>query len=371
VTKPAPSRVRRASHDGGVHPPTVPHGGVHPPTYAAGVRLRFADLPGAVSSWVARVLGGEIVAAVDKQGGFSPGVAAVVTTSDGTSGFVKAVGTSINADSVMFHRAEAAVMATLPDAPTVLRPVASASLDVDGADWEVMIFPVIDGDPPRHPWTAHELDRVLDALADLSARFTPSPWPPDETRAQKLRAFFRGWTRIRRDERDPWSEHPWIAGRLDDLVALEPVLHDRLRGDTLSHCDLRADNVLVSPTRVWFVDWAHAGNAARWLDPVLLLCDVIASAADRVDGGEVDVPRLLVAHRAFAGVDPWNVWATIATLAATLHWFSRQPPPPALPTIRAYQELTAEALLRAVARYQPDGVSSPCDDGPSAPACSP
>ena len=165
------------------------------------------------------------------------------------------------------------------------------------------------------------------------------------------------WLDAKGDDSLPWASRRWVAGRLDELVAIEPILHEQLRGDTLSHCDLRADNVLLAADRVWFVDWAHAGNAARWLDPVLLLGDAVASGADVADGGDIDVRSLLTSHRAFAGVDQWVVWATTATLAATLHWFSRQPPPPGLPTIRRFQDVTAEALLRFVVRCRPDGLS--------------
>jgi len=332
-------------------------GGVNPPTFAAGVRLPFAQLPDAVIAWVAATLGGAITDVVDKQGGFSPGVAAVVTTAAGARGFVKAVGTSINAESVKFHRAENAVMVRMPVHDSILRPVASESIQVDADEWEITILPVIDGATPSHPWSEADVLRVLDTVVDIGARFTPSPWPDDPAQTTKLVAFFRGWTRIDREPDDPWRFHPWISRHFADLVALEPLLADRLPGNTLSHTDLRADNVMLTNDRVWLVDWAHARNAARWADPVLLMCDVIASGADRDDGGEIDVPKLFASHRAFAGTDPLLVGAVIATLAATLHWFSRQPPPAGLPTIRAFQDVQAESMLRYVVRNRPDGPS--------------
>jgi len=335
------------------------HGTVHPPTFAAGVRLPFAKLPVAVRDWIAHALGGEITDAVDKVGGFSPGSAAVVTTNRGARGFVKAVGSSINTESVRFHRAENAVMARLPRVDSILRAVASESLQVDGDDWEVMILPVIDGETPAHPWSGSDATRVLDALVDLGNQFTPSPWPRDPARDDRLIAFFRGWSRIAGDQALPWAEHPWITPRLVELAGLEPVLHERLRGETLSHCDLRADNVLLTADAVWFVDWAHARNAARWVDPVLLLADIVASGADLGVGGEIDVDGLLATHKALAGVDDWTVSMTFATLAATLHWFSRQPPPPGLPTIRRFQHVQAEALLAHVVHRYPGGLPSP------------
>lgn len=331
-------------------------GGVYPVTFAAGVRLPFARLPPAVAEWIAATLGGSITDIVDKQGGFSPGVAAVVTTSAGSHGFVKTVGTSINADSVQFHRAENAVMARMPRHDAVLRPVASESIQIEADEWEVTISPVIDGVTPPHPWIESDLVRVLDAVVDFGDQFTPSPWPDDPERTKKLVAFFRGWTRIDAEGDDPWRTLPWISDHFADLVALEPMLASRLPGDTLSHTDLRADNVMLTNDRVWLIDWAHARNAARWVDPVLLTCDVIASGADHDDGGEIDVPKLFATHQAFEGTDATLVGAVVGTLAATLHWFSRQPSPPGLPTIRAFQDAQADSMLRYVVRQFPDGL---------------
>lgn len=332
------------------------HSPAGPATFAAGVRLPFADVPAEVRAWVERVLGGTITRVDDKTGGFSPGVAAVVDTDRGARGFVKAVGTSINAEAVRFHRAEIAVMFRLPPDESVVRPVASDSLQVDGEDWEVMILPVIDGVAPVHPWTPADASRVFDALDAFGRRHTPSRWGANPARVEKLAAFFRGWSRLSGDEHDRWQTEPWVKGRLADLITLEAAIAERLAGDTLTHTDLRADNVLLTPDRVWFVDWAHAGNAARWVDPVLLLCDVVASGADRADGGEIDIAAFAAGHPAFDGVEPALIAGVMAALAATLHWLSQQPPPPGLPTLRGFQHAQSEALLRYVARTCPDGI---------------
>ena len=315
--------------------------------------MPFVDLPSAVTEWIAGCLGGPIGAVADQHGGFSPGIAAVVTTSAGSRGFVKAVSSSVNAESLRFHRAENAVMARLPKLPCVVSPIATASLDVDGAEWEVAVFPVIDGSTPGHPWTLDDTVRVLDAAVDLGALLTPSPWPDDPVRTERLLAFFRGWRGVAGDDEDGWRRRPWVADRLDELLTIEADVIQRLPGDTLSHCDLRADNVMVAGDQVWFVDWAHAGNAARWLDPLLVLCDVVVSGADVADGGDVDVAALLADHAAFRDVDEGIAVGVMASLAATLHSLSRLPDPPGLPTIRRFQDLTAETLLRFVMRRRP------------------
>lgn len=57
-----------------------------PSTYAAGVRLPFRQLPREVVGWIEHHLGAPVVDHEDRQGGFSPGVAAVVTAADGRRG---------------------------------------------------------------------------------------------------------------------------------------------------------------------------------------------------------------------------------------------------------------------------------------------
>lgn len=324
-----------------------------PDTYGAGVRLPSRDLPRAVVGWLEAELGGRIVHHDDKHGGFSPGVAAVVTTDTGASGFVKAVGTSLNPLSIDFMRAEAALAARLPDHPGLLRPIATADLVADGEDWCVVLFPVIDGRPPRHPWTPDEAVRVLDAVDVLATGLTPSPWPDDPTRDAKYDDFFRGWTRVARHPEDPWHADPWIAANLDRLVDLEAVGRDALPGNTLSQRDMRADNLLLTDDTVWVVDWAHAGNTARWFDAVILLADIVASRADIGDGGSIDVTGLMRGHPSLAVAEEPVQWGIIAGLAATLHRFAQATAPPGLPTIRGWQSQTADDIVRFVARAMP------------------
>ena len=80
-----------------------------------GARLDWADLPRRVRSEVERWLGSEIVSAVTQPTGFSPGVAARLTTDDGRRVFAKAVGPEPNADAPAFHRREIGIAASLPD----------------------------------------------------------------------------------------------------------------------------------------------------------------------------------------------------------------------------------------------------------------
>lgn len=317
---------------------------VQPASYAAGVRRRFEDLPPPVVDWVAVQLGGPVARVRPRVGGFSPGVAAVVTGTSGQALFVKAVGAAVNADALAFYRAELLTAARLPEVAGIVRPSAGVELLVEDEAYVVMAFPALDGAPPRHPWQAGDLERVLDALYALSVQLSPSPWPASES-DQKVPDFFRSWERIVADGDDPWSQDPWVGARAPALVAAEEQLRAELVGETLSHTDLRADNVLLTSERVWFVDWAHAHNAAPWVDAALLLADVIASHADREQGGTVDLAAVIKSHPALRGVGHEVVWRLVVGLAGALHGLSSLPSPPGLPTIRGWQASTADTLL--------------------------
>lgn len=323
-----------------------------PATYARGVRRPYRLLPSSVRRWVETQLGEEVSAVRDAVGGFSPGTAATVTGSTGRELFVKAVDGALNAESLRLYQVEREVTARLPRAAGICLPSGAVDLEVDGQTYAVLVFPAVDGTTPPHPWDPATSLRVLDALADLRDALTPSPWPPSADDARLVR-FFERWSHIAECPDDPWRDDPWISPRLDRILAAEEVLRAEIPGTTLSHTDLRADNVVVTAERVWFVDWAHARNAAPWLDAALLISDVIASGSDRGDGGDLDVAALVRSHRAFADTDWQVVWRCLLGLAGALHHQSRQPAVPGLPTIRDWQGLTAQAVLRWCVREAP------------------
>ena len=331
---------------------------MQPPTYAAGVRRLFEDLPAAVTQWVAGQLGGPVEEVRNVHGGFSPGVAAVVRSATGRALFVKAVGSHVNAGSVTFYRREGEQSARLPDLDGIVRPVAWTEMDVADEAYVVLAFPALEGAPPPHPWRPDHLEAALDALQALSEKLTPFPGG-DLAVPPRLPQFFGSWERIVADTDDPWHDVAWVRDRRSALVAAEAQLRDELAGDTLSHTDLRADNLVISAGRVWFVDWAHAENAARWADGALLMADVIASRADLADGGEVDVTATLHGHRYFSGVSSEAVWRLMVGLAGALHEFSREPSPPGLPTIRGWQHSTSVTLLGWCQREAPVDWSRP------------
>jgi hypothetical protein len=287
-----------------------------------GVRIGWRDLPAHVRDAVAEILGAPVTEAVSQPGGFSPGTADRVRTATGDRAFVKAVSSDLNARSAEMARREAEVCAALPASTRAPRLLGT----VDDGHWVVLVFDDIDGRHPRTPWVGAELDAAVTAVRDLSRSLTPSPFPGGRTAAETLATDFGGWSRIAADP--PADLAPWLLPRLGELTARAARGLASLTGDTLVHLDIRPDNMLITPGGdVWFVDWPHGCNGPDWLDLTLLALNV------EVHGGDGDA--LLPEE----GVD-----AVVGFVGYFLDQ-SRQPPPPGLPTVRAFQRAQGDALL--------------------------
>ena len=74
----------------------------------------------------------------------------------------------------------------------------------------------------------------------------------------------RGWRQLL-DERPSRLDclDEWSRRHIETLAAIEDTVGSALKGDTLLHTDLRADNILLTPERTWFVDWPHACAGLR------------------------------------------------------------------------------------------------------------
>lgn len=289
---------------------------------AIGVRISWPDLPAHVHAAVAEILGAPVVSATSQSGGFSPGTADRVLTAAGDRAFVKAVSPDQNAISARMARREAEVSAALP----VSAPAPRLLGTFDDGHWVVLVLEDIDGRHPRTPWVEDELDAAVRALHDLARCLTPSPFPGGRTAADHLADDFGGWSRIAADP--PADLEPWLLPRLDDLVATAARGLASMTGDTLVHLDVRPDNMLITPAGdVVFVDWPHGCNGPGWLDRTLLALNV------EVHGGDGD-----------ALLPPEGVDVVIGLTGYFLDQ-SRRPPPPGLPTVRAFQRAQGDALL--------------------------
>jgi Ser/Thr protein kinase RdoA (MazF antagonist) len=289
---------------------------------ATGVRIGWRELPAHLRAAVEDMLGGPVVSAESQRGGFSPGTADRVVTSSGERAFVKAVSPAQNPRSAEMARREAHVTAALPaEAPT---PALLGTFD-DG-DWIVLVLQDVDGRHPRTPWVQDELAAAVRGLRDLADALTPSPLADAPAAAEQFAHDFGGWRRIAADP--PADLDPWAAAHLDDLVTTADRALASLTGDTLAHCDIRADNMLLRPDgSVVFVDWPWGCAGPAWLDTALLALNVI------VHGGDGD-PLL-----------PDQGAGVIAGFAGYFLDVARLPPPPGLPTVRAFQRWQGDALL--------------------------
>lgn len=276
---------------------------------SGGNRVPWADLPPAVHDAVAGLLGSPVVQAVSQPGGFSPGSADRVLLADGRRAFVKTVDPAVNPFSGTMHRREARIARALPAG----LPAAAFLGSFDEHGWTGLAFAEVPGRTPHLPWTADDLDAVLAALDRLARAGTPTPVPGLPTAQESL------------------------AGELPaEALAL-------VGGDTLAHLDVRADNLLVTGDGAVLVDWPHAGAGAPWLDTLLLLAEV-----DRFGGHDVDglLRRLPVTR----DVDPVVLTTVLAGFATFFLDRAAQPAPPGLPTLRTFQRVQGEALVRWVGR---------------------
>jgi aminoglycoside phosphotransferase len=290
---------------------------------AQGARIPWETVPKGVRGAVESGLGARVVESVTQPGGFSPGVAARLLLEDGRRAFVKAVGSEPNSDSPGFHRREAQVAAALPPET----PAPKFLFCHDDGDWVALVFEDVDGHEPELPWRGDELERVLEALADLAAALTPAPIeaPPLSDRYGEL---FRGWRSLLEEE--PVGLDSWTADRLETLAELESRWENASVGETMLHADIRADNVLLTEDRVVFVDWPHVCLGAAWVDLLAFLPSVAMQAGPKPW-------ELFDDHPVARDADPERVNAVLAALAGFFVHRSTMPPPPGLPTLREFQ----------------------------------
>lgn len=304
--------------------------GAQPPT-DGGVRQEWTSIPPYLRARVEAWLGSPIVQAVSQPKGFSPGVASRLLTADNRRVFIKAASPYPNRGVPDIHRSEARIVQVLPASLPVPRLL--WSYDEGGEGWFMMLFEDISGQHPAQPWRRRELERVLAGMVDLSFLLTPSPLTAAglPTASDEVRARINSWKRLR-DEKPSQLERVdgWSRRYLDRLIELDELAAEAVKGDTLLHFDIRADNILLTPEKVWFIDWPQACTGAAWLDVIYFAPSV------KMQGGPPP-DEVVSAHPALQNADPTLVTAAVASLAGFLTHRSLQPPPPGLPTLRPFQ----------------------------------
>jgi Ser/Thr protein kinase RdoA (MazF antagonist) len=285
-----------------------------------------------------RWLDARIVSAETQPGGFSPGIAARVTTDDGRRVFLKAVGPRPNPDSPRFHRNELRVVSSMPHDVAVPRLL--WSLDEGEGGWVVLVLEDVEGRQPSLPWRADELERVIEEVAALAEALTPSPVAADPA-GKMLATSINSWHLLRDDPREGLDD--WSARNLDRLVTLEEQVAEAVAGETLVHLDIRADNLLLTDDRVYVVDWPHAHVGARWLDAITFAPSVA------MQGGS-EPEELLARWPGVGEADPAAVTAAVASVAGFFTQRALLPAPPGLPTLRSFQAAQGDVARAWLAR---------------------
>jgi aminoglycoside phosphotransferase (APT) family kinase protein len=299
---------------------------------SGGSRLGWREISEDLRVALEGEFGGRVVATDGRSGGFSPGLASVLTFDSGRRIFVKAVNASRNTFSVDMIRAESRVLASLP----AHVPAPRLRWTYDDGEWVALATDAVDGYNPGQPWTAGDLDRFLSAATTLAESLTPAPIDAPGIWAD---AEFSSWSCLA-DDPESARLAPWIRARIATLAALDARWPAATLGDSLMHGDFRADNLVLTPDGGFVVvDWPSVMTGPSWLD---LLCALPSVAMH--GGGE---PGEVWARHPFARTtDPDAVNTVLAGFAGMALGRSLQPVPPLLPTIREFQRKQGEVALR-------------------------
>jgi len=199
------------------------------------------------------------------------------------------------------------------------------------------------GRPPSLPWQQGELSRVLTALDELAEALAPSPI--DAPPVSRLLGG-HAWSALAADpsrlERLPGLD-PWVAENLEGLARLESALEEAASGTTLLHADLRADNILLTPEKVVFVDWPHASIGAAWVDLLFMLPRIA------MQGGP-DPDEVFGVRSVARDSDPEAVLAVLAAFAGYMVHGATRSAPPGLPNLPAFQRAQGHVAVRWLRR---------------------
>jgi hypothetical protein len=321
---------------------------VEPPP-AEGVRQQWSAVPRHIQHAFEAWADSPVVEAVSQSTGFSPGVATHLRLADGRALFVKAVSSAANPDAPRMHRREARIVGVMPEHLPVprLRWFYDGDDGEDDSGWVVLAFDVAHGRHPEQPWRLDQLELVLDGLAELAERLTPSPLPRGTARlaGHTLARHVCGWQQLTVSDGPDVVEllDDWSRRNLEALAELESRAPQAVSGNTLLHFDMRADNLLIGDGQVWFFDWPHACEGAAWFDVVGFIPSVV------MQGGPPP-EEVFARYRLRGAADADAVNCALASLAGYFTRHALLPPPPGLPTLRAFQAAQGTIARRWLAQ---------------------
>ncbi|WTW94714.1 phosphotransferase [Streptomycetaceae bacterium NBC_01309] len=332
------------------------------------MRVDYWSLPADLHAALTLRLGAAPTSAATQPGGFSGGLAARLTLSDGRAVFVKGcperhpIIAQYEVEGWFGRKArEWWARGTDVTAPggTSPEPFPAPALwgELDAAGWYVLVFEDVAGH-----------DAVLSDPVDLgaclalferlgAASYPEAARPRVPPVAVSLGHLAAGWRQIA--EEPPAYLDPWARANLGELVELEAGWAAASHGDVPVHTDLHPGNVLVKATSeaasapfaglggnggvaAVAVDWTRPSAGAAWVDPLLFCLR---------DPAVPDLPPWFTERYAL----PTPVLRAFLAGAAG-HWTdaARLPAPSYAPGLRAYEAARAAKSLAWLRRVGED-----------------
>ena len=273
------------------------------------------DLEHSLVRRVEALLGDQLIAAQPARGGYSSAQRWIVKARGGRTAFAKVGATPVSAMDLM---REAAVYErlTLPCMPEVYgwdatEPPVLLLCDLSKHAW-----------PP--PWTAERLDRVLQVIDSVHSASAQLPQyaevqDPDEDWWGRVVAAPEPFLRLNVARSD------WLHRNVGSLAASARTVS--CAGSSVTHYDLRGDNLCFSSAHTYLVDWSHACLGNPRLDLALFLPSLA------VDGGPL--PEIILPTDS----------AAASWVAGFFAWHASKPHIPTAPGVRTMQRRLLEAAL--------------------------
>jgi len=252
------------------------------PYHSTANRPEWDELPEVVVAAIELRLGSPVRWWTVCGGGFTRGFAAVLRLRDGRDVFVKAAEDRHTPIAWESYRQEAKVLAWLP--PGVPAPRLLWTLDerLAGDHWSVLGIEAVEGTLPNLPWTDDDLARVVAVVEEAAARLADPPPGLELAGLGPQLAVDEGavelWPGVAAGSVE--VEDAWARTHALDLGRLAARAPEAIAGDAAVHGDLRADNLLLGPTRSWICDWNRVFRAAAWTDLARVLVQAGQSGLD-------------------------------------------------------------------------------------------
>jgi Phosphotransferase enzyme family len=179
-----------------------------------------------------------------------------------------------------------------------------------------------------------DIPLVVGALRTMASVLSPSPFDAGSA-GDRFRDGINGWQLLRNSGETRLDA--WALRNLRLLAELEAEAPSLGEGSTLLHFDTRADNILIAGDRVYVVDWPWAKVGAAWVDWVAMAPSVA------MQGGPD--PESFLRRFPVEAVSAEAIDAVLCTITGFFVHHSLQPPPPGLPTLRAFQAAQGRVAL--------------------------